>query len=589
MPQTPWDALKYQKLAGHDTMFEQEIKNRFDTMLRIGWMIVIAIFLVSALSALVGVLGRDEAAFVYVAKGILNGEVPYTDRWDQKGPAIYALSLVGVLIDDLWGVRLLAGIFLLGSAATAYRLIRGEFGGIAASFAVVVLLVYYVRLEPGNLTEHYALLFQFLTLQLFADTEHRGDVNSWRPFAIGVLGAAAFLLRPNLVGIWLAVGIYWMIRGTQARWWLWHAIAGGLTALGITAAALLAVGGLASFWDACFSYNYHAYAYGTPLIERLWVIRHARTAFIAVSLLVLCGWVVGLVLVVFRDALPESRRHLVSVALILLPLELALVSVSGYSFPHYFAALLPVVVVLVSFAVWFIVERRFVVPAFLSVVLLLGTAYHYSAYDVVPRMTRALSSDNDLDGDIRFEFAQRIRAATRPGDSVLVWGFQPLVHLLSERDSPSRYFYQFPLMMPGYTSQDLIDGFVADVVTNAPAMILDIRDRRLPPLDGVARSQWRPADRYLDDGSLFQTLFDLIDAKYELVAEHRGWVLYKLSTDDAIDHPIDDQTMERSTKGQVARSELAGEPFEDRNRGAVRGLRPGHRVRLKPGGAGRSV
>ena len=38
-----------------------------------------------------------DSIFMYVAQGILEGEVPYLDRWDHKGPLLYLINAVGLL------------------------------------------------------------------------------------------------------------------------------------------------------------------------------------------------------------------------------------------------------------------------------------------------------------------------------------------------------------------------------------------------------------------------------------------------------------------------------------------------------------
>ena len=532
------------RLASVAARLENAITPKLDTLLRVGWAVVIACFLILAIGSLVGVLYKDEAAFAYVAKGMLNGELPYVDRWDQKGPLTYVLSLIGVLIDDLWGIRVVAGIFLVASTFAAYRLIRDEFGQLAAFFGTVILLVYYARLDPGGMSEHYALLFQFLALHVFVRIERQGDASRREnsrsghdfhlPFLVGVLGAAAFLLRPNLVGVWLAIGIYWLIHEHRIPARLWWAVLGGTSALAVVAGLLLLVGGLAAFWDATYAYNFHAYGDGPSFIDRLWALRQGRSVLLPIVVIFICAWVVALYVVVVRPKLPGGHHPLARLAVILLPLELLLVSLPGYGYRHYFVALLPAILLLLGFAVRFVVARRYVAATFLSVVLLLGSAHHYRAYDVVSKTISRLTSD--VGGrDIRYQFAHRIRQTTSSADTVLVWGFQPLVHLVSERDSPTRYFYQFPLMMPGYTSRARVDGFVQDVWSKTPAAILDQRDRRLPPLDRAARRQWQGAPRYLDDAALFDALFAFVEANYEAVEERSGWVLYTLKTPAAVE------------------------------------------------------
>ena len=98
--------------------------------------------------------------------------------------------------------------------------------------------------------------------------------------------------------------------------------------------------------------------------------------------------------------------------------------------------------------------------------------------------------------------------------------------LLSERTAPTRFFYQFPLVKPGYTNRSLVDEFISDVKDEMPAMIIDTRNVTLPPLEEKARRDWRPEKRYVHDPDAFQTLFGLVEAEYEVVGKDGDWILY---------------------------------------------------------------
>ena len=89
---------------------------------------------------------------------------------------------------------------------------------------------------------------------------------------IGALGAASFLLRPNLVALWIAIGIYWLlIRGYSLRKLAW-AVLGGVSVLFPVAALFAALGAWGALWDAVFIFNFaHS---NVSLPERLHVVRN---------------------------------------------------------------------------------------------------------------------------------------------------------------------------------------------------------------------------------------------------------------------------------------------------------------------------
>jgi len=41
---------------------------------------------------------RDSGVFMYIGKGILSGNIPYRDYWDHKGPVIYFINALGMLL-----------------------------------------------------------------------------------------------------------------------------------------------------------------------------------------------------------------------------------------------------------------------------------------------------------------------------------------------------------------------------------------------------------------------------------------------------------------------------------------------------------
>ena len=159
------------------------------TLVRIAWAVTICVLIVLTLNSFIEYPGRDASAFVYVAEGVLEGEIPYLDRWDHKGPVIYLINLLGLVIGGLWGIWFVQTAFLIGLTWLAFKVVRQHFGVDAALFSVAVLLVYVWRLG-GNLTEYYALLFQFGSLYLFGRMGKKQPQagGAWESLLIGVLG-----------------------------------------------------------------------------------------------------------------------------------------------------------------------------------------------------------------------------------------------------------------------------------------------------------------------------------------------------------------------------------------------------------------
>ena len=73
-------------------------------LLNLAWVVVLGVLLLLAADAFIGKPGLDSSTYIYVAQGILKGELPYVDRWDNKGPLLYSLNAIGILIHDTWGL-----------------------------------------------------------------------------------------------------------------------------------------------------------------------------------------------------------------------------------------------------------------------------------------------------------------------------------------------------------------------------------------------------------------------------------------------------------------------------------------------------
>ena len=170
-------------------------------LLLAAWILLLVILFVLAIDSIISKPGGDSAIFIYVAKGILEGDIPYLHRWDNKGPLLYLLNLFGLLIHDTWGIWLVQGLFLLGASTFAFLALRKPFGTLPALFALALFLAFFASFAPpGNFTEQYGLLFQFLTLYLFLRSQEQPNPApsqarfAFLHLAIGALGAASFLL-----------------------------------------------------------------------------------------------------------------------------------------------------------------------------------------------------------------------------------------------------------------------------------------------------------------------------------------------------------------------------------------------------------
>ena len=482
---------------------------------------LVALFLL-AIRAFLQAPGFDSSIAIYVARGLLEGESPYLQSWEHKAPMIFVINVVGLLLSEEWGIWAVQVGFLVGTCLAAYKLLQPAFGLPATLFAMTVLLVYFARLvQGGNLVEQYALLPQFVALALFATTE-RSRPSKYTLMALGALGGAAVMLRPNLGGVWLAIGLYWLLYRNNAAWkFMWTAV-GGVGVLICFVVWLALAGGwptLAAFWDAAIVYNLH---YSDASSARRFVA--ARVGFEKlhpVAWVLVVGWSIGVWRMLAGVADRGGAGPLARLAVVLLPIELVLTGISGYTFGHYYLALIPVACVLSAFVVGQFLDAFSRRLPWATIALFAATASFYvTSLHADHRDPAALEGQGPL--------AEHIRELSKAGDPILTWG-PPLPHLTADRAAPTRYFFAVCLLR-GNKRQERIKEFTADVIHRPPALIVDLRDRSLPPL-GVhetVRSAWRPENpRLVYDHRSFLAFFEFMDSNYVLAKTSEHYDIYR--------------------------------------------------------------
>lgn len=154
---------------------------------------------------------RDSGLFMYIGWRILEGEIPYRDVWDHKPPIIFYLNALGLLINEHWGVWIIQLIFIFSSFILLHKLVSTIFDKQTSLIAICIAsITLFFALEGGNLTTEYTILFQVLGIYLFHKYSH--NKNKKILFLIGILGGLAFFTKQTAIGIWIAVGLYFLFQ-----------------------------------------------------------------------------------------------------------------------------------------------------------------------------------------------------------------------------------------------------------------------------------------------------------------------------------------------------------------------------------------
>lgn len=471
--------------------------------------------------------------FLYVARRIQEGGLPYRDVWDHKPPLIYYLDVAGLWLADrgLPGLALVELTALVVAAWAGAWALHRSLGPLAAMFGSVAwLALLAVTLDGGNKPEEYALPLQLGAVALYvAGADVARSRGRW--VAIGACAGLALLLKPTVLGIWAAIVIAEAVaawRRRSLRDLAVPATAQLLGALGATlpvAGYLMATGVGADAFDQAVRFNFH-YSQAT-LGERLVALLHGigMTSFSGLLPVALVGWV-GAVVQLMKGSVGGPSARLFAVAAIALPLDFALASSTGRPGRQYFLACLPVLGLLAGIAAVLIrppLERaalRLRVPraTFFATAILLALTVFASA---IPAVAIYRQQDGMTDQErSRQEATAYVVGSTRPADRVLFWGGESGLNYTTGRRAPTRYAYQYALFQRGYEDPVRIDEMLAELDRDAPALIIDATPGTTDlPLDGAGRARALarrpPPGRALPVG--IDRLFDWVARRYEQV------------------------------------------------------------------------
>ncbi|HMN62847.1 MAG TPA: glycosyltransferase family 39 protein [Anaerolinea sp.] len=178
----------------------------------------------------------DYSIFQYVGERIREGQLPYRDVFDHKPPLIFYLDALGLTLGggSRWGIWALQLIAVGSAGLLGYAALKRVFGRFPAWLAAAGFLLNLVFVhEGGNLTEEFALPFQFAAVYLLADME-AARRSGWRTFGMGLaLGMASTLKQPlagPLAAI-LVILLAWRIGrrgGVAVADFAWLAVGFGL-------------------------------------------------------------------------------------------------------------------------------------------------------------------------------------------------------------------------------------------------------------------------------------------------------------------------------------------------------------------------
>ena len=461
--------------------------------------------------------GPDQALFAYIGERIAHGAGLYVDVWDVKPPGIFWIyALITQIPGPEFRVLRAADLLYTGLTVVAIYALADAFwgrlaGGVAAALYGAVYVTatgYWHSAQPDS------FMVLPLMLALLAHNRARGGGTAGWAVLSGALFGFSVQLRPVAVLV-PAVLVVLDLRGEQAgerngrNWWRGPAaqraaglVLGGVAVEAATLAWLALHGAVGEYFYAQIrfagQYGRQGGPYspdGVTLGNYLSGLRTGTMFIIFARLLLVAPAITALI----AGILIRRERRVAEVALLALAAYVG-VAIQGKFFLYHWHLLLPFLALLSGWTaafVWQSLRAAGRTPLAAGATLAaIGALLLVLTPNVTDRAVR------EWDGFVRYwaqpasrstyydrfglygrgsfsyrasdQVSRYVREHTAPGDTVFVWGYDPLLYVLSKRQSPSRFLSFLPLMST-WTPRAWVDEWVDELEARRPLYIITQR------------------------------------------------------------------------------------------------------------------
>jgi hypothetical protein len=385
----------------------------------------------------------------------------------------------------------------------------------------------FVRRDPF-LTETTALPFQIgaFALVLWLIQRPVWIRARWGWLTLGATIAFSALFKPFLAGLpCLATLMVLFYTPHEERWksmlWISYGLFGPLMSALLY---LIHNHALQQFYDQVILYNA---AYGNvSWHDRVISINAALQDNMAISITAFVAWIsIGLTL--WRHGPSARERFFLLLFWFGWPFDLVLSSLSGRIYSHYYISNFWLSFTIIGWLLFKLQEhiaRKQIVVLFRWIFL---GAIFISSLEVWFQILHM-----ETIGEKEQLAAIAYLEAQVPNDkSVLFWGAETSLYIVTHRTAPTRIVYQYPLYTLGYHTAETSQELLRNIQEEKPEFIIDTSATNpvIPPLNPAGFMQWHsPVDAYgmTPGGDLISSY---VAEYYEQVAVlNRAWPVYRL-------------------------------------------------------------
>ncbi len=174
--------------------------------------ILCAIIIVAASSRFVWLntlISRDEGAFGYVGWRMMQGDVPYRDTLDNKGPLLYLFYGLGSLLfgNSIIPLRLFNNLLFLASIVIIFRLAHSWYGRSVATWSAIFYGAFMsVPVFEGQLASSESFMIPLVLAAMYSYGRYQNNASPGWLLGASMLASVAVMIRPTAVFLLFVLG-----------------------------------------------------------------------------------------------------------------------------------------------------------------------------------------------------------------------------------------------------------------------------------------------------------------------------------------------------------------------------------------------
>ena len=303
-----------------------------------------------------GSYGHDAGIFSYTGYAMLKGRALYTQTYENKGPLLYLINMLGVYINYYHGLYLIELITLFVTILFAYKtalFITDQKKPISVLSSIFSMLLLVVALQGGNLCEEYAL--PFITIALYYVTKFfysNMNLMNYEIILIGMCFAAVFWLRANICAFFIPMILIIVIVLVKQKDWKLLIKATSYTFLGIIIFSIPILIYLIKngTFRECINV---AYLNALGDFSSITIITRIQNVYRMINQMADTGalyaiivFIIAYLICLAKSAFNSKRiQYMLSICFLGLLINLLANSISGANHMHYFITFVPIIII----------------------------------------------------------------------------------------------------------------------------------------------------------------------------------------------------------------------------------------------------